>query len=427
MINRMQAPVIHHAVEFNFHLQKCNKTKGSNGLPFYWLRAGAQDVVEISWVFNAGIWQESQTAVAQAVAALLKNGTSQKTAFEINEAIEYYGASLRVNANNDYGSVTLHCMTKHLPQLLPTVREIIVDAAFDDNEVEIYKANSLQKLAVNLLQNDFVANRHIDAFVYGPTHPYGKFTESKDLEALNGAALRQFHTAHYAYDNCKIFMAGNFDDADLQLLLETFGNEEWNSHRPVLQVEFAKVANGERVHRIENDPNGLQGAVRISGDFIKRGHPDFADCIVMNTLFGGYFGSRLMANIREDKGYTYGIHSSMLSYKHEGQLMIASEAGKDVSEDTVKEIYKEMDILRNDLVGEEELLLVKNYLLGNILGDLDGPFSIMQRWKNLILNGQTEADFYAAIETYKSIKPQRIQDLANQYLLPEKFFELIVF
>ena len=426
MVNRLQAPLIHNAVDFSFPLQPCHKTLGTNGLPFYWLKAGAQEVVEITWVFNAGIWHESQTAVAQAVAALLKNGTASKTAFEINEAIEFYGASLRVGANNDYASVTLHCLSKHLPQLLPTIKEIIATAAFDENELEIYKANARHRLAVNLMQNDFVANRHIDAFVYGSTHPYGKFTELKDIDALSAAALRQFHTAHYAFDNCTVFMAGQFPDAALDLLIDIFGKDEWNSHGPVSQIEFARVPNGERVHRIENDPKGVQGAVRLSRDFIMRGHPDFPESVVMNTVFGGYFGSRLMANIREDKGYTYGIHSSMLSYKHAGQLMISTEAGREVCEATVAEIYKEMDRMRREPVGEEELLLVKNYLLGNLLGDLDGPFSIMQRWKNLILNHQGEEEFHKAVAIYKNVRPERIQELAERYLQPDAFFELIV-
>jgi len=146
----------------------------------------------------------------------------------------------------------------------------------------------------------------------------------------------------------------------------------------------------------------------------------------LNTIFGGYFGSRLMANIREEKGYTYGIHSHIYNYKQDGALLIATEAGTAVCEQTVAEVYKEMDLLCNELVDDEELLLVKNYLLGNLLGDLDGPFSIMQRWKNLILNDMPAEQFDKNILIYKNITPEALQILAQKYLRKEDYYELIV-
>jgi predicted Zn-dependent peptidase len=148
--------------------------------------------------------------------------------------------------------------------------------------------------------------------------------------------------------------------------------------------------------------------------------------IVLNTLFGGYFGSRLMSNIREEKGYTYGIHSYLYNHLHAGAIMISTEAGKDVAEATVQEVYHEMQLLRDEVVSEDELMLVKNYLLGSILGDLDGSFQIIQRWKNLILNGFTEERFYKNIQIYKHITAEELQVLARKYYQPERFYELIV-
>lgn len=146
----------------------------------------------------------------------------------------------------------------------------------------------------------------------------------------------------------------------------------------------------------------------------------------MNTLFGGFFGSRLMSNIREDKGYTYGIHSYILNHIGDTAWMISTEAGRDVCEATITEVYNEMKDLREELVDEEELQLVKNYLIGTILGDLDGPFHIIGRWKNLILNGLDENYFYQSVNIIKTISAKELQELANKYLHPEKFYELVV-
>lgn len=426
MMNRKQTPLIHDAVSFDYVLSPVREETFQNGIAAYWLNAGTQDVVQIDWVFNAGLWEEPQTAVAQAVGALLKNGTTAKTALQINEAIEFYGASLKVSPSNDFTIISLHTLTRHLPALLPVIKEIITEAAFPETELQTYIQNAQQRLAINLRQCDFVANRHIDAYLFGRQHPYGRFTEAADLQALNTRLLRDFHKQYYQSRNCRIFMAGKIDKSDVALVNDLFGKEDWGDTAASAVKTYTSTPATEKKYRIVNDENGVQGAVRIARHYPTRKHPDFAPMIVLNTIFGGYFGSRLMTNIREEKGYTYGIYSQIYNYQHDGALLIATEAGRDVCEQTVTEIYKEMDFLCHELVDEEELLLVKNYLLGNLLGDLDGPFSIMQRWKNLILNGLPADQFDRNIEIYKNIGPAQLRDLAQKYLHKEDYYELVV-
>ena len=156
-----------------------------------------------------------------------------------------------------------------------------------------------------------------------------------------------------------------------------------------------------------------KGAIRIAREFPNRHHPDFTKVMVLNTLFGGFFGSRLMSNIREDKGYTYGIHSYLQNNIQQSAWMVSTEAGKDVCEATIEEVYKEMKLLREELIDEEELLLVRNFMIGSILGDLDGPFHIMGRWKNLILNNLTDKYFYDSINIIKTISAKELKLLAE--------------
>jgi predicted Zn-dependent peptidase len=194
----------------------------------------------------------------------------------------------------------------------------------------------------------------------------------------------------------------------------------------IAKPEFTLPAMQERVQRFSNDPNGVQGAIRLGRIFPNRHHPDYTPMVVLNTLFGGYFGSRLMSNIREEKGYTYGIHSSLIPELNGGSMLIQTETGRDVTELAVKEIYKEMETLCNEPADDEELLLVKNYLLGGILGDLDGPFSILQRWRSLLLSGFTEEQFNNNINIYKTITAKELQALANKYYDPNQFYEIVV-
>jgi predicted Zn-dependent peptidase len=182
----------------------------------------------------------------------------------------------------------------------------------------------------------------------------------------------------------------------------------------------------EKRYRVTNDPDGLQGAIRIARPFPNRHHPDFLKAQVLNTLLGGFFGSKLMSNIREEKGYTYGIQSYLHNHIQQSAWAISTEAGKDVCEATISEVYKEMKDLREELVDEEELLLVRNYMMGGLLGDLDGPFQVISRWKNIILNGLDENYFYNSIDTIKTISAEELQQLAQKYLQPEEFYELVV-
>ncbi|HEX4849971.1 MAG TPA: insulinase family protein, partial [Puia sp.] len=189
--------------------------------------------------------------------------------------------------------------------------------------------------------------------------------------------------------------------------------------RPIAQVNQKKYS-------VLNDPNGVQGAIRIARNFPNRHHADFQKFQVLNNIFGGYFGSRLMANIREDKGYTYGIHSYLINQIQESAFMISTEAGKEVCEATIQEVYKEMNGLREKPVGDEELQTTRNFMIGTLLGDLDGPFQVAGRWKTILLNNLDAEYFYRGIDIIKSITPLELQELANKYFDVNDYYELVV-
>lgn len=425
MLDRTVPPIIKDAVDFDYVLPSIERVKLDNGTMLYWLNSGVQDVVEIDWVFRAGLWWEQKRSVAQATATLLRNGTRNKTAAEIHEALELYGAQLKTSAGSDYSTVTLYSMTRHLPVILPIVLEILLEATFPESELEIHKRNTIQRLLVNLRQGEFVANQQIDALLFGEEHPYGRYTKQAHIEALQSDDLRNFYQLNYTFSDAVMFMGGKVGEREVKLINSLFGSI--NSSKVTKDdLAFPVTPTQQNVHRIENDANAVQGAIRIGRHFPNRHHLDYTPMVVLNTLFGGYFGSRLMSNIREEKGYTYGIYSSLSPEIHGGTLVIQTETGVSVVEDAIKEVYHEMDILCSEPASDDEVLLVKNYLLGGLLGDLDGPFSILRRWRSLILNGFTEEHFYNNVETYKTITPADLQALAQKYLVKDSFVELAV-
>ena len=426
MLNRKEAPSITDAVNFKLNLKPYDHFTLDNGVPVYTIHAGAQEVIQIELVFYAGNCYEQRQGIAAATNFMLKNGTAKRSAYQLNEAFEYYGAYCNRSCYNETAVLSLHTLTKHLDVLLPVMNEMLTESVFPEQELEIFKQNSKQRLTVNLQKPEFVAGRLIDSYLYGEKHPYGVYTQPENIDALTTDELKAFYRQYYLQGQCALFVSGQLP-ANLQPLLNEFFGK-LNLFKPTFKTSIiASDPADKKKYRIQNDANAVQGAIRIAQPFPNRHHPDFKKVVVLNNIFGGFFGSRLMSNIREEKGYTYGIYSYLQNHIHQSAWVISTEAGKDVCEATIEEVYKEMKKLREEPVEQEEILLVQNYMMGGILGDLDGPFQIMAKWKSIILNNLDETYFYESVKAIKEITPEELLELANKYLRPEEFYELVVY
>jgi zinc protease len=252
------------------------------------------------------------------------------------------------------------------------MRELLTGSTFPQAEIDTYKQNMKQRLNVSLKKADFVAGRLIDTYLYGPDHPYGRYSSFEDFDALTREDIVAFYENYYVNGRFIVFASGKLPANLFDLLNESLGGLA--NEAVTLQPKASQPA-AEKKYRVVNDPNGVQGSIRMGMPFPNRHHPDFLKVQVLNNIFGGYFGSRLMSNIREDKGYTYGIHSYLENHIGQSAWVISTEAGRDVCEAALVEVYKEMERLRQEPVDAEELQLVRNYMIGIILGDLDGPVS----------------------------------------------------
>jgi zinc protease len=424
-LNRKIAPSITHTADLDLKLKPYHKIVLDNGVEAYLIHAPEQEVLQIEWLFDAGNWYEPQNIVAGATSHLIKCGTRTMKAFDINESFEYHGAYLSRNSYAEHASISLHALSRHAHTLLPLVQQLIQESTLPEEELQLMKQNAMQRLRVNLKKCDFVSNRLIDTYLYGGQHPYGRYTSEAAYEAVTREQCVSFYEQHYQKGSFKIFAAGKLPDDIETLLNQHFGQHPVNVYQPA-QHEHPATPADQKKYRIENDSKGVQGAIRIARPFGNRHHPDFMGCMVLNNIFGGFFGSRLMNNIREDKGYTYGIYSYMQNHLQQMAWMVSTEAGRTVCEATIEEVYKEMEELKTTLVDEEELLLVRNYMMGQLLGDLDGPFHLLTRWKTYVINGIKEDYFYKYLHTVKTISAEELQALAKKYLNPEEFYELVV-
>ena len=314
-------------------------------------------------------------------------------------------------------------MTRHFEELLPVVAELLTCPSFPEKELKNFVRQNQQRLRVDLAKNDVIAYRKITEYIFGSDHPYGYNSYPDSYKEINRTDLQEHFSRCYTAENCHIFISGQTDSNSIRLLEKHLAKAIPNGPK----VEPILKGTTEAPFRIKLDhPNSVQTAIRIGGRLFSRRHPDYKELYLLNTLLGGYFGSRLMANVREEKGYTYNIYSVLDTMQYDGCFYIATEVGDAFVDQTLKEIYREMELLRESLVTSVELEMVKNYLLGNFLGMLDGPFNVMDILKGQILEGLPKHFFSDLVLTVNEMTPEDIQKLAKQYLQPEQMWEVVV-
>jgi len=422
-IDRKQSPAFN-TVE-KIEIIKASEQRLRNDIPVYSINAGTQDLIKIEFLFSAGMYQQEIPLQAATVNTMLEEGTSQLNAAQIADKVDYYGAFLETGVSQDSASVVLYTLNKHLKSTLLVVEQIIKDSVFPQHELDTHIRNKKQTFLVNNQKVANVARKRFTELLFGEKHPYGINVKETDFDVINRSYLNDFYSKFYRSNNCKIIMAGKVENDMLRLLDNHFGGNDWNSITDLSEKSLPIITSADPEQLIVKE-DAMQSAIRIGKVMFNKTHPDFQSLQVLNTLFGGYFGSRLMSNIREDKGYTYGIGSGIASLQNSGYFFISTEVGVDVCKDALKEIYFEMNRLREELVPENELELVKNYLSGMFLRSVDGPFALADRFKG-IMEYDLDYDYFDKyIATIKTISASQLRNLANTYFDKNSMIELVV-
>ena len=421
--SRSIPPPLKEITDFSF--KHVEKRKLDNGIPVYILNAGVQDLLKVELLFRNPAFDASQPLLHSAVNRLLSEGTSKHSAQQLAEMVDYYGAYYETEQSADISSVVLHTLNKHFEKTLPVIHEIITDASFPERELAVYQQNNKQRLVVENEKVGSLGRRKFSEIIFGPSHGYGYFIKLDDYDKLSRDVLKNFHSAQYVGNHCEIIISGKVDDGIFMTLNKILGKTDWIRGNGVSPSVTSFQPSAQKLKYIEKE-DAIQSAIRIGRPLFNKTHPDYAGMQVLNTLLGGYFGSRLMKNIREDKGYTYGIGSAAVSMINGGYFFIASEVGADVCLPALDEVYREIEILKTEPIPAEELQMVKNYMLGSFLKSIDGAFNLADRWKGIMLYN-LDYDYYTRfIHTVKSITPEEIMHLALRYLDRESLYELVV-
>jgi len=414
---RKQGPAIR-MIE-NVRLPSYDRILLDNGFPLYSILQGTQDIIKIELVFQSGRTYEEKKVVSRACNSQIKEGSLTMSSKQIVDKVDYYGASLRTGETLDSCSISLFCLGKHLETLLPILQEVVLSPQFPEDELRKYIETNTERLKIELVKNDVIAYRKITESIFTQDHAYGYNSEIKDYAALQAVDLKSHYSRNYVSNNCHIFLSGKVSPKHIELCNNYFGSGFRSG--PVSEKLPSLVDSSPSSEVIASDQD-FQTAIKIGKRLFKRSHPDYPAMYVLNAILGGYFGSRLMSNIREEKGYTYNIYSEVDVMKHDGLFMIGTEVSADFAEKTISEIFREISVLKSELVSEGELQMVRNYLLGRILNFIDGPFNTGRLLKSIVLSDLADNYFDNLVRTIKSVSAEELRVLANKYWNQEEMW-----
>lgn len=423
MLDRTKAPDRKTAGKIS--IPKTQQITLANGAQLVVVNAGTQDVSKVEIIFNAGTRYQTQALLARGAISMLSEGTTSKTSHQIAEMFDFYGSFPEHSFDRDFASLTLYSTNKFLDNSLGVLTDMIYNPTYPEHELEIFKKKGKQALIVELEKVVTIARQNFFSAIFGNQHPYGVYATPDNFDTLQKESIVDFHNKFHASNSCLVILSGKITDKEIKIAEKMLGSTPFGCHNTIESIPFSQTTKTqERVFSYKKD--ALQSAIRIGKPVIKRNHPDHPKLMVLNTILGGYFGSRLMKNIREEKGYTYGISSALLPFKDASVFVIGTEVGADVTNNTIDEIYKEIDKLCSERVTVSELELVKSHLIGEVLRTFDGPFAIADSLASLYEYNSLDYSFFEkTINTINTITSEDIIDTANKYLSKENFVESI--
>lgn len=419
-LNRINPPETSLISEISFRFPE--KMTLKNGGSVYFYNDGRSEVVKIELIFPAGSRFAQKRLQSGSANKLLLSGTKRMSAREISEKLDYYGSYVDLHNGPDFSSIALYSLRKYVEELLEILSEILHEANFPESEFEIRKNIRKQKFRVSSEKVNFSAKKEFTLRLFGKNNIYGGKTNLSDFDELTREDVHRFFKDRYTSASA-VLAAGNIDSALLKSIDKNFGDF-------LGEMDWKKGLKNNYLpekERIGIEKTGaVQSAIRMGKRLFNRNHPDYPEMTVLTTVLGGYFGSRLMDNLREDKGYTYGVGAGLASMQLDGYFFVSTEVGADVTLLAENEIVQEIIKLRENKISESELETVKRYLMGEILRGSDGVFANMERYRMMWLYDQPEQRFQEVVEKIRSAGSQRMIELANQYLDPETMTTVIV-
>jgi zinc protease len=418
MLDRKSPPPFVHTTTFD--LINPLRKKLSNGIELFFIPGGDQQVIKIELVFKAGRWFEKSAGASHFTSQLLNKGTRTKTSFQIAQLFDRYGAHVEIQPGLDFASVSIYGLTKYLSPVVDLLMEIISEPLFPEKELEQHKSIFIQNLKVNEEKTSFLASKAFRKKLFGDQHPYGKELEKQDIEVLTRDHLTEHYQAYYK--DLTVFVSGKIDAGSQELLVSAFNG--FKNGAITSPIVHAGEANS--FHEKIDKEGSVQSSIRMGKRSLKRDHPDYAKTVFAVHILGGYFGSRLMKNIREEKGLTYGIYASLHPLMHDSYFVIGADVNKENVNLTLDEISKELKILRTEKISDEELDTSKNHFIGSLQAEITTPFAHADKIKTIFTSGLPMNFYHQMILAVDAITAEEIMEVTEKHFQEQSLSEVAV-
>ncbi len=408
-------------ISTDLSLQNAECLTLKNGVKLYSLPCNEFEVIRVSFVFGAGSVMQSVPFSATATANMMYEGSRDMNSTQIAEKLDYYGSYFDVNIDRDFSYINFCSLSKFIKPTLEVAEQIILHPTFPEEELITYRNKRKQRLAIERQKVETRAREAFAKSLFGENHPYGVSSDEAEYDNLTREDLIHIYNRLYVASNCFVVVSGKITDEVLELV-EKVAEQIPQRDKPA-DVEFPEPQ--QRPYHLVEKADAVQSSIRIGRLLFTRTHPDFVGMQVLATVLGGYFGSRLMKSLREERGYTYGVMSAMVNFAQSGYFAVATQVGVDVVEDALNLIYEEIEQLRTDPISDDELGMVKRIMIGEIMRILDGPFGIADVTIENILCDRANDYIAQNVKQIESITAEELMALASKYLAKDDLVTVV--
>lgn len=415
-IDRAVAPPVHEMHHLQLPVPQVEKL--ANGIDFYLLKGGSQEVLQLSFTWQGGTYEARVPAIAKLTAQLMPEGTTTRTGAQISEELDFHGTILRIVSEHHTTTLTVSALSNMVSDVLPIIEDVICNPVFDTNKFETFKDMEVQNLLLAQSKVSVLASEALDSLIKGRSHPAAKVPTVDEVQSITVDDIKDFYGRLVTTDKCMAFLSGNFTDeicAKVKEMAESLP-------RRADAMEMVVVPFSPEVPQTVtvDKPDAVQAAINIGIPAPSRSHPDYIPLRFATMALGGYFGSRLMKNIREDKGYTYGITSFLLGNRGGSYITVAAETDKSYVVDVIREIKKEINVLATVPMDRDELMRLRQHISVSLMEILDSPFAIMEHYKVIKSVGLPEGYFEHQVECVKNLSPEMVMEMAQKYMLADE-------
>lgn len=409
----------------DFTLPKPSEFTLDNSCKVFSIPNSAQPIIHFSLYIKGGKLKETERGSAALTAKMIGEGVEGMDSKMLHQKLESFGAILSTSSDIDSFTISGHCLKRYFVEVVQLVKQYLTVSTFADNDFNHILQVMLQQQQLNEEKTSYLANKLFRENFYGNQHPYGKSLSSDALRNFQLNEVRKYYQESILGNPFQIFITGDITENEINELNKHLGGIKVKENAKIDYPDFVDKISSQDLSIYQAKEDAVQTSIRIGCPTFTLPNQDLEAFTILNEVLGGYFGSRLMKNVREEKGLTYGIHSSFRNEINQGYFLIATDLKKESKDLALEEIYKEINLLTVENVSEEELNTVKNYMTGNFVMSINSNLSLLEVTKSLYKKGLSFEYYDDYVSRIQSINADTIKEVANKYF-NQKMLEICV-